>query len=368
MKNFLLILSLLLCFTAYSHANDGAFFARGNQLVPINETDISVRKEILTIRKAGDRQVHITVYYEFENPVQDKRITVGFEAMSPSGDVDGTPKNGFHPYMRDFTVKLNNQDLPYKVAYVYDSLYVNNGKILSEPLDKIKKEIDNVNEVGFNYVYYFDAPFRKGKNSIQHTYTYDLSGSIDYQYYLEYVLTAAKRWANKQIDDFTLIVDMGDVTEFNIHKTFFDQKEDWQIKGWGKTKDVKVLPSSVHESDQIRFTIRQGTLVFHKTNFAPAGELYLSAENYFPPEESFDSKTDILPFAAYAQNRILKAKDETSKKILRNLPFARRGYVFKSKDLKDYYSNIDWYTADPKYIPEPKNLTPEEQKWLKELK
>ena len=35
-------------------ANDGVFYAQGNHLIPITETDISVKKEVLTINKVGE--------------------------------------------------------------------------------------------------------------------------------------------------------------------------------------------------------------------------------------------------------------------------------------------------------------------------
>ena len=59
-------------------ANDGAFFARGNQLIPIQETSISVKKEILSIKKIRNQFVEVSVYYEFFNPDADKEIIVGF--------------------------------------------------------------------------------------------------------------------------------------------------------------------------------------------------------------------------------------------------------------------------------------------------
>ena len=56
---------------------------------------------------------------------------------------------------------------------------------------------------------------------IKHTYNYDLSSSVYINYEFEYVLTAANRWANKQIDDFTLIIDIGEFETFSIYKSFF---------------------------------------------------------------------------------------------------------------------------------------------------
>ena len=83
MRNFILLYFLVFCIGVY--ANDGAFYMAGNQLVPINETDISVKKEILYIKKTQEF-AEVSVYYEFFNPKETKEIIVGFEAGRPSGD------------------------------------------------------------------------------------------------------------------------------------------------------------------------------------------------------------------------------------------------------------------------------------------
>ncbi len=49
-------------------ANDGSYYASGNHLIPVFETDISVKKEILTLKKIRNRFIEVTVYYEFFNP------------------------------------------------------------------------------------------------------------------------------------------------------------------------------------------------------------------------------------------------------------------------------------------------------------
>ena len=54
------------------------------------------------------------------------------------------------------------------------------------------------------------------------------------------------------------------------------------------------------------------------------------------------------------------------KKILRNLPFAYRGYVFKDKMLQQFYDSTDWYMPDPNYKTIDLNtLTERERKWVK---
>ena len=67
-----LIIVIFSCLSAFfATANDGVFYASGNQLIPITETDISVKKEVLTLNRVGDH-LEVTVYYEFFNPVGEK--------------------------------------------------------------------------------------------------------------------------------------------------------------------------------------------------------------------------------------------------------------------------------------------------------
>lgn len=216
----LLLFSLAFSFlTGYS--NDGAFRSSGNQLIPMYETDISVKKEMLTINRIGERKVAITVYYEFFNPKADKVVEVGFEATSPAGDVDFRPVNGHHPFITQFTVNMNDSAVPYKVAIVGDSLYYKNGIYKSKTVAQALKEAEDVDYVDYFYVYHFKAKFKQGLNIIKHTYTAELSTAVYEHYSYTYILTAAGRWANKQIDDFTLQINMGEYQDLCINNTFF---------------------------------------------------------------------------------------------------------------------------------------------------
>src|SRR5689334_15148742 len=194
----------LLLLPVFCFANDGAFRVNGNQLIPMYETDISVRKEILTIKRVGPLQAEITVYYEFFNPKEDKTLEVGFEAFSPSGDVGWKIDKNGQPFISNFTVNLNDSTVPWLVAIVHDKSYYRGGKINAMTLAAANKEAADNDAVDFFYVYHFKAKFHKGVNILRHTYVVGLSNSVSEKYSLEYVLTAAKRWANRQIDDFTL--------------------------------------------------------------------------------------------------------------------------------------------------------------------
>src|SRR5690606_30808421 len=91
----------------------------GNQLIPIKETSVQVRREILSLKRIEKDFLEVTVDYTFFNPEKtSKTILVGFEAFSPSGDADFFPKNGQHLYMNDFTVDLNQKILPFEISYV----------------------------------------------------------------------------------------------------------------------------------------------------------------------------------------------------------------------------------------------------------
>lgn len=362
--------AIMLAWAATAAANDGAYYASGNQLIPIVETDIRVQKEVLQIRKVKNERIEVSVYYEFYNPGKAKEITVGFEAFSPEGDVDGAPVSGQHPYMRDFKVIMNNAPLKYTTALVADTLYNQNGKI--KTIDwKTFQGNKGGNTVDFFYVYHFKAHFKKGLNIIKHTYQYDASGSVDFDYDFDYILTAANRWANKQIDDFTLILDMGSFESFHIAKAFFEKATDWQIDGVGKAKEEDGRSRNYEQGAVASFHIRQGTITFKQKNFRPRGELFVYSWRYLPGSDHFDYNNSSLPFSIYQQATIPEPSSSThiNRKILRNLPFARRGYVFKDKDLQDYFTYMtDWYMPDPGYKAEIEKLEDAEKKWLNKWK
>ena len=351
MRNFILLYFLVFCIGVY--ANDGAFYMAGNQLVPINETDISVKKEILYIKKTQEF-AEVSVYYEFFNPKETKEIVVGFEAGSPSGVVDGAPINGHHPYMFDFTVSLNGNFLPYQIAYVADSLYAKNGKVESIDLKTFKGETDG-NYIDFMYVYHFKAKFKKGKNIVKHTYRYKLSGGVCNYYDFDYVLTAAKRWANKQIDDFTLILDMGSIQTASIRKTFFKNGNDWIFNGVGKVTE---------KQDYTNFYIQQGILTFERKNFAPKDELYVTEMRPWGCQEKESGQKFLFSLGKNQELGDPNEKTPEEKRLIRNLPFARRGYIFKDKTLQDAFKTEDWYQPNPSYTPEVEALTEEEKQLI----
>ena len=119
-----LSLLILLAFAdaGTADANDGVYFAHGNQLIPVHETDISVQKEMLTITLGDDGYAAVDVYYEFFNHGKAKTVQMGFESMKPYNTTDELNPEGIHPYIKDFTVVMNGKPLSYHNAVVEPGL------------------------------------------------------------------------------------------------------------------------------------------------------------------------------------------------------------------------------------------------------
>lgn len=347
-------------------ANDGAFYARGNQLIPITETDISVKKEILRITKIGSEKIVVNVYYEFFNPKKEKRVLTGFEAASPSGDVNATPRNGEHPYMRQFKTKINGKPIAYQVAIVSDTAYYSQGKFHETDPEKYTN-LEDINVADFNYVYYFDAIFQPGLNVVEHSYEFQLSSSVNFFYDFEYILTAARRWSNGQIDDFTLILNLGDFEEFTVAQDLMPGKGKWIISGDGQCSLKEGIQGSYIETDHLDFAMRNGLVIYECIDFKPENELVVfSVMKYYFGYE-FNQATDDVPFNLQLAENLGDPVDKVSKSVLRNLPFARRGYVFTKPELKAYFERQSWYFPDSLYRADTTEITPAERQWIQQF-
>ena len=386
---------LIYCLSVFfATANDGVFYAAGNQLIPITETDISVRKEVLTINRVGDH-LEVTVYYEFFNPVGEKELLVGFEAQSPyNSGLDPIELYPKHPHIHNFKVVLNGEPLRFDISHVdrgkYDNqnsyilpTYYTSGQIKnwSKKMCEDSLKAWDYAAYPFDYVYHFKAKFRPGLNIIQHTYEYDLSFSVGEEFDFPYVLTAANRWANHQIDDFTLNINMGDRESFRIKKSFFDKPTDWTIDGLGMAMNCDWPSWDTIESGVI-FHIQNGGVSFQKQNFHPKGELFVAKahliacmwkdwndDENIPVEEELITGLKSQYYAldtAYIPGFFEEIPKFTpiQRRILRNLPFAYRGYKFKDKQLQKYFESTQWYILNPKYKGEMEGFSEKEKAWV----
>jgi hypothetical protein len=335
-KCVILLLLLLSCCYA-SKANDGVFYAQGNTLFPIKETAVRLDKEILKLKRIGDYMA-VDVYFEFFNPGPEKTVIVGFVTPPADGDVDDSTAQ--HPQIRQFTAVLNGQELPFKIARLNGSGF----KFSEEEFG------------GDDFVYYFDVKFMPGLNKIQHQYEFRGGSSVDLEIDFPYRLTTGNMWANGEIADFTMEIDMGERELFTVPWSFSENGPHavWTINGLGNVaKDC----ARVYMDNCLQAVyMSKGTLQMKKMHFHPEKDFwigifhpYMEFALWDPGAEThaFAKMMDLLP-PLDADPESLAELSLEELWVLRNYPYAIRGYVFKSADLREFYSTMLWYDPLPK--------------------
>ncbi len=285
------VMAIMACFNL-AQANDGVFFARGSFLVPIYETDIAAAKEILTITIGTDNYATIDVYYEFMNNGQAKTVKMAFEAIPQYNDIEPMNRNGVHPYIKDFVVNMNGMQLPYKnniVAFFGTSdersndlvpLDITQWKSCDEMPDSIvsgelyNPALDSI--IPYAYAYCFDAPFKQGLNIVHHTYRYRMSYNVSEVFNIPYWLTPATRWANRQVDDFTLIIKAEDTTEFCLANSLFSAAPFVSAKGC----EIYHLTSEFGENFIFTTLFPDDTITWHCHNFSPKTDMSINAPSW----------------------------------------------------------------------------------------
>lgn len=216
MKRLLSILLVALLATNIS-ANDTEYTVVGNQLVPLQESDISVAREVLTITLEKGNVASVDVWYEFMNRGKARTILMGFEADLPYPGDGKLAVDARHPNMQDFRVEMNGKALAVRNEMAMSPITGGYKRVTDEWLPWINKDVELHYEgdallntktdsmlTGFCYAYTFQAPFQKGRNIVHHTYRYEMGGAVYCRYLLPYKLTPATHWAGGEIADFTL--------------------------------------------------------------------------------------------------------------------------------------------------------------------
>lgn len=349
---------LMLC-VFRSYANDSTYNMSGNHLVPINESRISISKEVLSIDLCDDGYATVNVEYTMINPDVEKTVIMGFEAKAPNFGTFN--EKGIHPYILDFEVVLNGDALAYKTSVVYDDtlLEIKEMDRLLTPeqceeqtgnsLDDCLYDLQAQKMVPFAYAYFFEARFRPGENHIHHHYRYKLSDSVAYTYYLSYLLTPAMRWANHCIDDFTLVISTPSTSKHFVVIADTFMGENFQLlSGCGKMRN-----GQTNSEEIIEFSLRNASVQWQKKNFVASSDLRLYSADYIFRDKRWEAVKDgrfydrsvpqiNFDYCEYSFQELSLFQ----RRLLRNLPFASRGYVFKSPDLKEYFENLWWYLPD----------------------
>lgn len=344
-RNILSVIICLLIFASISIANDGVFYVEGNTLIPLQETQVELRKEILKFHITDYKWMDVDVDFTFYNPGKAKSVTVGFVTPPAIGDIDEEDER--HPRIKDFTVNVNGENLAYKMKRMSETSF-----------QAVDKEIN-----GRDFVYYFSVNFKKGINKIKHTYRFHGGSSIETLRNFSYQITTGKRWANKQIDDFELQIHPGRGI-FYIPLSFKKNNEpaDWQIKGKGVFSEPQNPLFSDEKPDSRLVHIREGYLSLREKNFKPDTDISIGEYNWilwyrrlcknedkcYEAEEIGQNVFSYLfenPGERLSEEFLAKF-NKRDLQIIRKLPYAMRGYDFKEKWLKDFYLQFFWYQPD----------------------
>ncbi len=374
MRKALLILTMVFI-SSLVMANDCVFFLSGNQLVPSEEEkDISVKKEILTISLQDNGFTKIDVYYELNNnSPTPKTVLMGFEANNPYNANEKFNPKGVHPFIHNFSVNMNGNVIPYSNAVVeYD---IPEG---FKPLDlktwKAEGEIfegsdyqmlQNGNQTKkYSYAYYFNATFEPGINRVIHSYNYDTSFGVGQAFMIDYKLTPATRWANKQIDDFTLVIRADNTAKhFRINKGSLNCSDFKLLEGVGKCRETKY-----NDVNWLEFSLRNGAYSYHSENFKPTEELGIySCESLY---YDLDNEKEPMKIGCtYDRSKtftwIYPIDTEFKVRVAHNLPYAHRGYVFSKPELKSYFEQFWWYMPDPNYQANTDDFTDKDNEFIK---
>lgn len=179
-------------------------------------------------------------------------------------------------------------------------------------------------------------------------------------------MSAASRWAKGVIEDFTLIIDVGEFQQFVIANSFFKSGDEWQVDGMTKQTLFDESFPKEEQEEATQFYVQKSPIIFKKKNFKIGGELYLVSHRYYkkfrPYTEHFDYDSNDLPFnlSDLDLNQWLP-NSRLSYKIYKNFPYARQGCVFKDKKMQKYFERLDWYQKDPSYKISPKLLSKREK-------
>lgn len=349
-----LFLLLILLSTGLSmRANDGVFYAVGNTLIPVKETVVELKTEYLRLKRDAGYMV-VDVDFTFHNPGPEKEVIVGFVTPPAGGDI--SENEASHPQVFGFTVKVNGEDLDYKIARMERSGF----------------QLDEMVADGDDFVYHFPVTFKPGSNRIQHRYRYRGGSSVELLADFDYRITTGKMWANGEIGEFNLEIDMGDGAFYSIPTTFFDSTDEVPWKPIGET--IISNPMRNFFESNVRMVKQYGKgIQLRMENFKPDYDIFIA--EYQPFNEVYlwtENKEDnpfleepyfLLP--GYGEESELYEMDKEMIALLRNYYFAKYGYAFKKKKYQEVFSKFIWYKPIPgKNVVLPK----EEQEYVDLLK
>lgn len=328
-----LLIGLLLTLPPLSaaRANDSAYGGNGTHPMPLVTRDVRMAAEhvVLTFNRAR-RAWEVTCDFTFENVTDEAvKLTIGFPFPvynEGRGDV-ATPDSD--PMLQ------SGQPLVWGFRTLVDGkpVEVRQTRTLNNPAHP---------EASYEFAYLWETTLApRATVAIRNSYRHGESAAVDATTWAQYVLKTGRLWAGGKI---------------------------------GRSRLEVVVPGRrhvlcpPHMSGSGGHAVRPAGAV---TEVGPAGlALRWDLKDFAPTEDLGVCLVDLDRYAypAFAElsSRDLGRLDAAALRRLRNEVYALHGYVFKSEDLRDYFSEQWWYRPDPGYTP--RRLTREQRELVRRVK
>ena len=252
MKTVKTILALFLAVSV--SGNDGAYLTRGGVIYPTVESKISLEKEVLSF-SVQNKICIVDIVFEFNNPENaDRKLLVGFQAPSATGDVKEAIFNTNQ--ISDFEIIANGQKTPYALKAA---------KCANCELKELKDVHFTQSSTGV-FVYLFEVTFKPGKNQINHSYSFPASSNVSFSQMYNYILTTGAKWAGGTINDLTVQIDLGANSYFYV-LDIFGENANWSVIGDGQVTGNKFQYWEQGFAKMIN--IRTGKLQIEVKDFTP---------------------------------------------------------------------------------------------------
>jgi hypothetical protein len=326
------------------HANDGTYMSSGGQIYPVKEEQIRISREVLSFR-VHDKVCEVSISFEFINSsAQSRKLLVGFQAPTASGDVDHEVANKCQ--ITDFKIQSEGKLLPYqlKVAECADCELKEPGQISFSQM-----------ESGV-FVFLFEMTFKPGLNRIGHCYTFPASSSVEMQAAYDYILTTGSKWAGGKIEDLTVLFDLGPNQYFFVDDVFGSEAQ-WSLIGTGKIGDSKEILGSRRRM----VSVGSGQLMIRVLQLKPTSEIGFGI--LYEHSRMPDDKVTLAVESLHADEDLGKKE----LRLIRNTLYAKRGYVFKDQELFDYFSSKAWYFPDPNLQMKDILFTEQEKRFIERI-
>jgi len=161
-----------------------------------------------------------------------------------------------------------------------------------------------------------------------------------------YIFTTGSKWTDGTIGDFELSIDMGQNTYFYVSDIFGDSAE-WSIIGTGKVTGLYATELGYGSLQRMVRTV-DGYLRIKSSDFKPQdniefGVFSRSSFSSWGTDKGSSSFEVRSVLQSYPDNPYVLDNDTLTPedlRIIRNTIYAQKGYLFKNKGLRDYFSGI----------------------------